>query len=189
MNDKARLWSLSGAFGGMLYAINMTLGAGLTYATGNPGFSGLITGFTTSFVLYMLMSTTKKFGAISIAFTLYCLLAIPTVLMGPPGVYKVIVGLICGLTFDSILYIFRYKFYSFLLGFLGYVLVMLAGTYLAYSSLNLPQLEKFKSFMFVLAAIFIIEGWIAAFLSKIAFDKRIKKLSVVKKVSLTSLED
>jgi hypothetical protein len=66
---------------------------------------------------------------------------------------------------------------------------MLAGTYLAYDFLNLPQLEKFKSLMFILAGIFIIEGWIAAFLSKIAFEKRIKKLSVVKKVSLTSLED
>lgn len=189
MDDKARLWFISGAFGGMLFAINLSLGAGLTYATGNPGFSGLITGLTTSFVLYMLMSTTKKFGAITIAFTLYCLLAIPTVLMGPPGVYKIFVGFICGLTFDCILYVFRYKFYSFLLGFLGYVLVMLAGIYLAYSYLNLPQLERFKSLMFVLATVFTVEGWLAAFLSKIAFEKRIKKLSVVKKVSLTKLED
>ena len=76
-----------------------------------------------------------------------------------------------------------------MLGFLGYVLVMLAGTYLAYSYLNLPQLERFKSLMFVLATVFTIEGWLAAFLSKIAFEKRIKKLSVVKKVSLTKLED
>ena len=62
MDNKARLWFISGAFGGMLFAINLSLGAGLTYATGNPGFSGLITGLTTSFVLYMLMSTTKKLG-------------------------------------------------------------------------------------------------------------------------------
>jgi len=34
-----------------------------------------------------------------------------------------------------------------------------------------------------------LQGWLAAFLSKIAFEKRIKKLSVVKKVSLTKLED
>lgn len=189
MNDKARLWFLSGAFGGMLFAINLSLGAGLTYATGNPGFSGLITGLTTSFVLYILMSTTKKFGAITIAFTLYCLLATPTVLMGAPGPYKILVGLVCGLTFDSVLYLLKYRFYSFLIGFLGYVLVMLAGMYLAYVYLNLPQLDKFKSLMVMLAAIFTIEGWIAAWVGKITFEKRIKKLSVVKKVSLVPLEN
>ena len=50
MNDKIRLWIISGAFGGLLFAVNLSLGAGITYATGNPGFSGLITGFTTSFI-------------------------------------------------------------------------------------------------------------------------------------------
>jgi len=189
MDDKKRLWILSGAFGGLLFAINLSLGAGLTYATGNPGFSGLITGLTTSFVLFMLMSTTKKFGAITIAFTLYCLLATPTVLMGPPGPYKILVGLVCGLTFDLILYLLKYRFYSFLIGFLGYVFMMLIGTYTAYFYLNLPQLDKFKSLMFILAIIFTVEGWIAAWLSKITFEKRIKKLSIVKKVSLVPLED
>lgn len=189
MNNKIRLWSLSGAFGGLLFAINLSLGAGLTYATGNPGFSGLITGLTTSFVLYMLMSTTKRFGAITIAFTLYCLLATPTVLMGPPGPYKILVGLICGLTFDLILYLLKYRFYSFLIGFLGYVLVMLAGMYTAYVYLSLPQLDKFRNLMFILATIFTVEGWVAAWLSKITFERRIKKLSVVKKVSLVPLKN
>jgi len=189
MNDKRKLWILSGAFGGLLFAINLSLGAGLTYATGNPGFSGLITGLTTSFVLFMLISTTKKFGAITIAFTLYCLLATPTVLMGPPGPYKILVGLVCGLTFDLILYFLKYRFYSFLIGFLGYVLIMLIGTYTAYSYLKLPQLDKFKNLMFILAIIFTIEGWIAAWLGKIIFEKRIKKLSIVKKISLVSLDN
>lgn len=188
--DKTKdLWILSGAFGGLLFAINLSIGAGLTYVTGNPGFSGLITGFTTAFVLFILVSITKKFGAISIAFTLYCILAIPTVLMGPPGVYKVLVGLLCGLTFDLVIKISKYKFFSFLLGFFFFVLVMLIGMYLAYLYLNLPQLEKFKKLMYVLALIFTLEGWIAAWFSKITFDKRLKKLSIVKKISLYDLED
>lgn len=68
-------------------------------------------------------------------------------------------------------------------------LIMLLGTYTAYSYLNLPQLDKFKNLMFILAIIFTIEGWIAAWLGKIIFEKRIKKLSIVKKISLVSLDN
>ena len=188
MDNSKRFWILSGAFGGFLFALNLSLGAGLTYATGNPGFSGLITGLTTAYVLYMLMRTTKRFGAITIAFTLYCVLATPTVLMGAPGPYKILVGLACGLAFDLVLYFLKYKFFSFLIGFLCYVIVMLIGTYAAYLYLGLPQLDKFQKMMYILAAIFTIEGWLAAWLGKLTFEKRIKKLSITKKISLAPLD-
>jgi len=189
MNTARRLWILSGAFGGLLFAINLTIGAGLTYATGNPGFSGLVTGFTTSFVFYILVRTTERFGAVTIAFTLYCLFAIPTVLMGPPGPYKVLVGFLCGLAFDSILYFFRYRFSAYLGGFVIFVAVMLPAIYLAYLYLDFPGIDRFRSLMFILAGIFVAEGWIAAWVAKALFNRRISELSVVKKVSLVPLRD
>lgn len=184
MNDKMKLWIISGAFGGLLFAINLALGAGITYATGNPGFSGLITGLTTSFVLYILYRLTNKFGAITIAFTIYSILAIPTVLLGAPGIYKIIIGLLSGLAFDTVLYFFKYKFKGYIVGFFVFVLVMIPLTYYSYVYLALPNLEKFKNAIFMLAGIFIVEGWIAAFLAKIFFNKRLKNLSSVKNISL-----
>ena len=157
MKKTNNLWIISGSFGGLLFAINLTLGSGLTYLTGNPGFSGLITGFTTSFVLYILHRIIyRKFGAITIAFTVYSVLAIPTVLLGSPGVYKIIIGLISGLAFDVILKIFRYKFYAFILGFIAFVLAMIPLTYYSYILLALPKLEKFKEAIFVFSYYFCI---------------------------------
>lgn len=188
MNKKTNLWIISGAFGGLLFAINLALGAGITYATGNPGFSGLITGLTTSFVLYILYRLTNKFGAISIAFTVYSILAIPTVLLGAPGIYKIAIGLLSGLAFDTILYLFKYTFRGYLLGFLAFVLVMIPITYYSYVFLALPNLEKFQSAIFILAGIFIVEGWIAAWVAKKFFEKRLENLSSVKSISLTDKE-
>lgn len=188
MNNNIKLWIISGAFGGLLFAINLALGAGITYATGNPGFSGLITGLTTSFVLFILYRLTVKFGAIAIAFTVYSILAIPTVLLGAPGPYKILVGLLSGLAFDTILYIFKYKFRGYLVGFFVFVAVMIPTTYYSYVYFALPNLEKFKSVIFILAAIFTVEGWIAAWLAKSFFNKRLKNLSSVRNISLNEGE-
>lgn len=188
MKNNSRFWILCGAFGGLLYAINLSLGSGLTYVSGNPGFSGLITGITTAFILYILMRLTNIFGAITISLTTYCLLATPTVLMGPPGLYKIMVGFTCGLIFDCILYIFRYTTFSFLVGFLGYVLSMITTIYIAYIYLDLPQLDKFKKFMIALSVIFFIEGCIATWLGKTFFDRRLKRLSVAQKISFVNLD-
>lgn len=188
MNNRSKLWIISGSFGGLLFAINLAFGAGITYATGNPGFSGLITGLTTSFVFYILYRLTNKFGAIAIAFTVYSILAIPTVLLGAPGPYKVIVGLLSGLALDSILYLFKYKFKGYILGFLVFVIVMIPITYFSYVYLALPNLEKFKSAMFMLAGIFTVEGWFAAWIAKKFYDNRLKNLSSVKNISLIDKE-
>ena len=189
MNNNIKLWIISGAFGGLLFAINLSLGAGITYATGNPGFSGLITGLTTSFVLYILYRLTNKFGAIAIAFTVYSILAIPTVLLGAPGIYKIAVGLLSGLAFDIVLKATKYKFYGYLIGFFFFVLIMIPTTYFSYVYLALPNLEKFKSAMFMLAAIFTFEGWVAAWFAKKFFRKRLKNLPSVKNIQLTNLEN
>lgn len=188
MNKTTKLWIISGAFGGLLFAINLALGSGITYATGNPGFSGLITGFTTSFVLYILYRLTNRFGAISISFTVYAILAIPTVLLGAPGVYKIAVGLLSGLAFDLTLKITKYKFYGFLIGFLLFVMVMIPTTFYSYVYFALPNLEKFRSAIFMLAAIFTVEGWVAAWFTKKFFDKRLKNLSSVRNIRLTNVE-
>lgn len=189
MNKNKKLWVISGAFGGLLFAINFSLGALFTYATGTPGASGIVTGFTTGFVFFILMRMTKSFGAIGIAFTLYCLLATPTVLMGPPGPYKILIGLLCGLSFDAIIYILKFNKISFYLGFLTYVAVLSLGIYIAYTFLNLPDFDKFKKVMFIFLGIFTFEGWISGWLANKLFNNRLIKLSVVKKISIPELEE
>ena len=176
MSNGLRLWIIAGGFGGALFAMNLAFGAGLTYASGQPGLSGLVTGFTTAFVLFGVVAITRRFGAVTIAFTLYCLLAVPTVLMGPPGIYKILVGFAAGLALDIVLYVAKYRFVGFLIGFVGYVAVLLVGTYGAFMYLNLPQIERFRSAMLALAAIFTVQGWVGAWASRKFLVPRIKSI-------------
>lgn len=178
MNKK--LFWLSVLFGGLLFAVNLSFGAGLTYATGNPSFDMLITGLTTSFLLYILVSMTKKFGAITIASAIYCFLAVPIVLTGPPGIYKILIGIAGGLVFDAILYFLNYKFSAFLLGIAGYAITSVAGIYFAYDIFNFAQFEKFKSIIIILTGTYIVSAWVSAWLARITWKKRISQLSLIK---------
>ena len=180
MNQKF-FW-LSALFGGLLLAVNLSFGAGLTYATGNPSFDMLITGLTTSFLLYVLVSMTKTFGVITITSTIYCVLSVPVVLMGPPGIYKILIGIVGGLVFDGILYFFKYKFLAFLIGITGYIITSMLGIYFAYGIFNFVQFEKFKSIAIILTGTYIVSAWISAWLTRIVWEKRISELLLVKQL-------
>ena len=177
--NKKFLW-LSVLFGGLLFAVNLFIGAGLTYATGNPSFDMLVIGFTTFFLLYVLVSMTKTFGAITIASTLYCISAVPVVLMGPPGIYKILIGIVGGLVFDAILYFFKYRFLVFLIGIIGYIVTSMAGVYLAYGLLDFDQFEKFRSYIVIVTCVYIVSALVSTWLVRIVWEKRISKLSLVK---------
>ena len=182
MKRDSRFWAISGAFGGLLFATNLALGAGLTYLSGNPGMSGLITGFTTAFFFYLAAQFTRRFGAITICFTLYCLLAVPTVLMGPPGLYKIAVGLAAGVVTDAVLVAARFRFGGFLVAFAAFVAVLLAGTFAAFILFEFPNFNRFRDFMFILAAIFTIEGWISAWATRRFLFGRVLKIPAVRRL-------
>lgn len=173
---------LSGGFGAMLFIVNFLLGATLTYLFGIPGLSGLITGLTSGFVIAIAASSSPRFSTVSIAFTLYCVLAIPTVLMGPPGVYKVVVGLFAGLAYDSLSTLFRNRKTAHYIGWVAYTSVILALTYFAYVWLKLPEIQKFQRLVFFLFFAFLIEGFVGTHLGHLFFRRHLQKNRIVQQL-------
>lgn len=175
-----------GGFSAALFGLNFLLGATLSYATGIPGLSGLITGLTTGFLLAIAWLSLPYFGTATIVFTLYCVLAIPTVLMGPPGIYKVAVGLFSGLAYDIFALIIKNKKLHLLAGWTAYTVVILILTYLFFVLLNLPGIEKFEKMVIFLFAIFLIEGWIGTLFAKWFFNKHLSKLDLIQNLEIKS---
>lgn len=165
---------LCGGFGAMLFVLNFLLGATLTYVFGVPGLSGLITGLTTGFILAIAVSSSPRFSTVTIVFTLYCILAIPTVLMGPPGIYKVLVGFFSGIAYDSLASLFRSRKIGNYLGWTAYTIVILALTYSAFVLLKLPELEKFQEAVLMLFFVFLLEGYAGTALGHLFFKKNLK---------------
>lgn len=90
---------IAGATGGVLFGINYGLQA-LVVGFNLTGASGLVSGLTVPFGLAIASQMNREWGTATVAWTLYSLFAIPTVLMGLPGPYKLLVGFIGGLMYD-----------------------------------------------------------------------------------------
>jgi len=81
------------------FAASFLAGAGITAAFG-PGMSGVATIIVTTIVIVVGANIAGTRPYFTIAVTIFTLLAIPTSMFGPPGPYKVVVGLITGIAYD-----------------------------------------------------------------------------------------
>lgn len=152
-------------FAASLFAINFGLGAAITLATGTPGASGLVTGFTTALTMYIACYVLGTRWSGAAVFGLYCFAAWPTVLMGPPGSYKIITGIFAGASFG---YLLRYgksetdqSNTSWILSITSwgaFTASIIAGTYIFFHFLNLPGKDRFLTAMWIFAFIFFVLG-------------------------------
>lgn len=157
----------------LLVAINF--GAGIVAGAINvPGASGLITGFTVPFFLVMLNLTTKKFGTITLSWTIYSTITISMHLMGPPNVFKPLFGFAIGLAFEIPILLFGRRWFSFYVGLLGYVAAILGMAYVAFALLNLPGAANAYKFMYIIAVIFTVEGFLSVWMASRVYVRHVE---------------
>ena len=155
--------------------ILVNFAAGLVAGAINiPGASGLVTGLTVPFFLTMLCLTTKRFGAVTICWTIYSTISIPMYLMGPPNVFKPLFGLAIGLAFEIPILLLRQTALSFYLGLLSYTAAIVGMAYVAFALLHLPGADNAFKFIWVIAVVFLAEGCLAVFLARRAYPKAVR---------------
>jgi ABC-type thiamin/hydroxymethylpyrimidine transport system permease subunit len=166
-----------GVLGATLFALNLVIGGALVYATGIPGLSAILSGLFVPFVLSLAVLITRRSGAATTVWLVYSLLAIPTVLNGPPGVYKVVIGLVAGLAFDLPIIVLRGRAVGHYIGLIAYTVINLAAFWLAFILLSLPGREAFQKAVFVIAAIFFVEGSVSVTLALLWYRRRLSRMS------------
>ncbi len=171
-----RAMMLAGVNTALLYVLNFVSGQALSAIFAIPGLSGIVTGFTVPFFLALTFLITRGYGTFTVMWTLYSVAAIPTLLMGPPGPYKVLIGVSAGLVFDAIVYLSRGSNRGLYIGFVLYTTVMMAMFLALLHWLKLPGFDITVKAVVAITAVFVIEGFISIYFA-IKTAPRMKKLA------------
>ena len=162
--------------GAAAWVAAMLSGQLIVLATGVPASSAVLNGFVVPFLLAMAVRTVRHPWSITLAFSTYGVLAVPTVLLGPPGAHKVVVALLAGLAADLGLRVAqaRLRHTAFALAFAiwGALLAALARLAFEIDMLELPGKEQFLKVFWVLTAIFVIEAVAASLAASKLFESR-----------------
>jgi len=151
----------------------MLTGQFIVLLTNIPASSAILTGFIVPFLLIFGAKVVNHKWSITIAFVTYGIIAIPTVLLGPPGIHKVFIALLGGIVADITIQLlkplFKHLSYSIAMSLWGLTLALL--TWLAFSFIDLPGKEMFMKAFPILTVIFTVTAFIGAYVSSITFDK------------------
>lgn len=174
----------SASLAALLYVVNFFSGHLLSIVFVIPGLSGIVTGFTVPLILVISFLVTRRCGAITVVWTLYSAAAIPTALMGPPGLYKVIIGFSAGVVFDFIIFVAKGRRVSLYLGFIAYTAVMLAEFLTLLLVLDLPGFDVAVKAVIAITVVFMLEGLIAVFVGE-RVSSRLIRIGVLQDVRET----
>lgn len=169
-----------GVMGAVSFVLAFVLGSAVNIATGIPLTGGIVNGIIVGVMLTVGIKGVDKFGAGTVLWTIFSILAIPTATLGPPGVYKPVVGVLAGLTWDSIISLFKRRKLGYILGGAIGSIVIIWGVFFAATLLGLPAAEKLRGALVFLAPFNGFLGAVSVYLGLVIFDKKIQHLSVIK---------
>ena len=171
---------VSGGMSALLFAVNIAIGSALTLAAGIPMASILITGIVFGFFVVLTGTIAREFGSLIVLMTLYSIFSIPTVLLGPPGIYKVAIGFLMGVGFDIPVLLLKRRRFSYYLGLLMAEVFGIPAFFVAFTAMGLPGKEQFLRLWPVLVVVAIATGSLGIFLGQLIFDRKLRNLSQVK---------
>lgn len=173
----------SAILGVALNAINFIPATILTPLGFGSALAAIWGGLTAPFMFAFASLVTKRYGTVTVLYVSYSILAIPTLVMGPPHPYKPLLALLAGLAYELGLLIgggFRYR--SLYVAIAVFTIVSIFNYVMAFRILDLPGRETLEKTVFIFGAVFLVLGWIATKLAttlhkRIAGDPRLMILS------------
>jgi len=171
------------AFGLTGFVIAVSLGSILTWGTGIPLIGGLANGILVSMVLAIGMLAINSLYTGTIMWFVFSCCAVFTTTLGPPGVYKIIIGLIAGIIWDIIYFtLFRKKVIGLFIGAviaaLLIMFLMLGALYLGFGRGAEEALKKYLSALYGLVAINMFVTILGVSLGHRLYVYRLSKLKL-----------
>jgi hypothetical protein len=172
--------ALSGAF---VFTVAFALGAALLAVTGTPMVGGIIVNLFVSFILVSAALVVRKFGILTAVLFIHTLLSTPTINFGPPGAYKILIGITIGLLIDIIIYFANYKKWAYYFGAgLGF-LIAVPYMVLFLKLLDMPALGRLLPLMYPLMGIYLVEALLGTYLAIKFYDKKLKHLRIIQQIA------
>lgn len=178
INDLKSL-TIAAGFGAMAAFAGLALNLPGIMITGVP-LTGIIP--VAAFFFALLALIVRKFGAVTIAASVYSLIAVQTALFGPPGVYKLFLGIILGLLFDTLLKVFRYSKAGYYVAAAVSYAAVVPATYAALLFLGFPAAERLARFVPYLMIWYVAAVIATVWITMMIYEKRLKRLNVVRQL-------
>jgi hypothetical protein len=168
-----------GAMGAISFVLAWVLGSAVNVATGTPLMGGILNGLIVGVVLTIALKVVEKFWAATILWLIFGILAIPTITLGPPGIYKIIVGLVVGFVWDIILWISKRSNAGYIIGGASMSITSMLGVLAFMILLGLPGLEKLQSIIAYLLVFYAILGAISVYIGILIYQRKIQYLASI----------
>jgi uncharacterized protein YneF (UPF0154 family) len=172
--SKSFLWLVT--VGVATWVAAASTGQLIVFATGVPASSSLLNGFLVPFLLVFGILPSKSKFPVTIAFTVYGILATFTVLLGPPGAQKIPVAFVAGLITDGLIFLMRKQskikeplMYSIAFAVWGALLAALARV--LYTIMDLQGKEQFFAYFNVMVIVFVVGAIIGSFAAVTVYRK------------------
>ena len=165
-----------------LIALNLVIGtAAATFSLEAGEFIG---GITNAIVLTFVALTLNSFGAISIFYLIYSLLALPFPLGGgPPGfMLKIPLLVIPIIFFDLILYLTKFKKLGFVVGWPISIFALAIVHLLIFYLLEMPEFDKLLKALPILIIGLIVLGYIGIWIGFKIYN-RVKDKRIIQQIS------
>jgi len=173
---------LSGIFATLTFSIAFILGSGVILATGIPATGGIVNIFAAVLVMMIGIKIVPKFGFATLTMGIMFAIAIPTVIGGSIGIYKVLNGMLIGLTFDLVVFLGKRTTFSYIIGGALGSMVSILTLYYALFYLELPGVDKLYPLLKYLVPLQGINGALGAWVGLSIFNKRLMKLSAIQRL-------
>ena len=183
MNNNWQLkdFVFAGIVGAIVFAIAFLLGSGIILATGIPATGGIANILAVAIFMTIAKHIRPIFGFATLALLITFALAIPTIIGGTPGVYKIIVGILIGLTFDVFVLLMKNSNKAYLLGGAIGAMVSIVSIYIAMVVLGLPGADKLQPLLIFLVPLQGINGMLGAWIGNKIFHNKLKDIPAIKR--------
>lgn len=171
-------------FGVSAFVVAVVLGSVITVSTGIPLAGGLLNGILTTILLTVGLLATRFFGAATVMWLVFSTLAVWTTTLGPPGVYKIAIGLLAGVLWDVVYSLLRKSraglYLGAIVGAASIMLSIIAALSFGFGKDPVAALEKYEQAFWVLMAINMIVTVSGVYLGEVVYNGRLAKLSLFK---------
>lgn len=182
MNWPTKHFIFAGILGATTFAAAFVLGAGIISATGVPATGGIANIFVCIFVIVIGMKIVPRFGFATLAVALVFTFAVPTLIGGPPGIHKIINGLLIGLVLDLVAAALgRTRAAYVAAGSLG-AMTSIVSIYFMLVLLGLPGAAKLRPLLLPLTVMQGVMGSLAGWAAVSVFQRRLCKLEPVRRL-------
>ncbi|MBI2574925.1 hypothetical protein HYV82_03500 [Candidatus Woesearchaeota archaeon] len=180
--SSTRDFAIAGGFGALIVAFELSIGIIITSLTGLPILIAIVDSVLLAYMIMVPPLITRKAGIITATVLVMSLLSVPTSAFGVPGPYKILVFVPLGIIMDILFYASNGKKLLMIIGIIAAAFISVPYQFFLMQQLGLPLPEGTEKLLLPVAIFAAVEGALGVWLAYMTYEKKLKKLSVVKRL-------